>query len=96
MRRHHDTINLHACNYTIFSITIYFIRISRPKFVEFQEYFKNKREAESLKRTQLCMLKIRKRFSLHIKVKPLYREKTVYIKTHKLAINRPVDHTGET
>ena len=30
--------------------------------------------------------------------KPLYmyREKTVYIKTHKRAINRPVDHTGET
>ena len=25
-----------------------------------------------------------------------YREKTVYIKTHKTAINRPVDHTGET
>ena len=29
--------------------------------------------------------------------KPLiYREKTVYIKTHKTAIIRPVDHTGET
>ena len=28
--------------------------------------------------------------------KPLYREKLVYIKTHKMAINRPVDHTGET
>ena len=28
--------------------------------------------------------------------KPLYREKTVYIKTHKTAINRPVGHTGET
>ena len=27
---------------------------------------------------------------------PLYRQKTVYIKTHKTAINRPVDHTGET
>ena len=27
--------------------------------------------------------------------KPLYREKTVYIKTHTTAINRPVDHTGE-
>ena len=26
----------------------------------------------------------------------LYREKTVYIKNHKTAINRPVDHTGET
>ena len=26
----------------------------------------------------------------------LYREKTVYIKTHETAINRPVDHTGET
>ena len=25
-----------------------------------------------------------------------FREKTVYIKTHKTAINRPVDHTGET
>ena len=28
--------------------------------------------------------------------KPLYMEKTVYIKTHKTDINRPVDHTGET
>ena len=28
--------------------------------------------------------------------KPLYREKTVYTKTHKTAVNRPVDHTGET
>ena len=27
--------------------------------------------------------------------KPLYREKTVYIKTHKTAINRLVDQTGE-
>ena len=27
---------------------------------------------------------------------PLHREKTVYIKTHKTAIKRPVDHTGET
>ena len=26
--------------------------------------------------------------------KPLYREKTVYIKTHKRAINRPVGQTG--
>ena len=28
--------------------------------------------------------------------KPLYREKKFHIKTHKRAINRPVDHTGET
>ena len=28
--------------------------------------------------------------------RPLFREKTVYIKTHKTAINLPVDHTGET
>ena len=28
--------------------------------------------------------------------KPLYSEKTVDIKTHKSAINRPVDHIGET
>ena len=34
--------------------------------------------------------------SLYIKKFPTYREKTVYIKTHKPAINRPVDHTGET
>ena len=27
--------------------------------------------------------------------KPLHGEKTVYIKPHKTAINRPVDHTGE-
>ena len=26
----------------------------------------------------------------------LHREKTVYIKTHKTAINQPMDHTGET
>ena len=30
------------------------------------------------------------------KKKSVYREKAVYIKTHKTAINRPVDHTGET
>ena len=28
--------------------------------------------------------------------KPLHREKTVYSTTQKTAINRPVDHTGET
>ena len=28
--------------------------------------------------------------------KPLYGEKTIYIKTHKTAINWPVVHTGET
>ena len=33
-------------------------------------------------------------FSLYIQV--LYREKTVYRTTHKTAINRPMDHTGET
>ena len=27
---------------------------------------------------------------------PTFREKTVYIKAHKTAINRPVDYTGET
>ena len=27
--------------------------------------------------------------------RPLYREKTVYKKTHKTAKNWPVDHTGE-
>ena len=31
-----------------------------------------------------------------VTVKTFYREKTVYIKTHKKAINRPVDETGET
>ena len=35
------------------------------------------------------------RWSAHLG-KPLYRQKTVYIKNHKTAINRPVDHTGET
>ena len=35
-----------------------------------------------------------KRFSLYIE--GLYREKIVYIKTHKAHINRPVDNTGET
>ena len=29
-------------------------------------------------------------------VLPLYREKTVYIKTHKTVIHRRVDHKGET
>ena len=33
---------------------------------------------------------------LYIEVSPLYIEKTIYAKTHKTAINRPVDHTGET
>ena len=28
--------------------------------------------------------------------KPFFREKTVFIKTHKTAINLPVNHTGET
>ena len=28
--------------------------------------------------------------------KPLYKEKTVYIKTHTADINRPVDHKEET
>ena len=28
--------------------------------------------------------------------KPLYRKKAVHIKIHKTAINRPIDHTGET
>ena len=38
-----------------------------------------------------------KRFSVYIKVylNPLYRGKTVYRTTHKTAINRPMDHTGE-
>ena len=31
-----------------------------------------------------------------VTVKTFYREKTVYIKTHKTAINRPMDETGET
>ena len=35
-------------------------------------------------------------FSLYIRKFCSYREETVYIKTHKTAINRPVDHTGET
>ena len=26
----------------------------------------------------------------------IYREKTVYNTTHKMTINRPMDHTGET
>ena len=33
-----------------FFIRIYFMRISRLKFAKFQEYFKNKPEAEILKR----------------------------------------------
>ena len=35
------------------------------------------------------------RWSAHLG-KPLCTQKTAYIKTHKTAINRPVDHTGET
>ena len=35
------------------------------------------------------------RLSSVIQGQPLYREKTVYIKTHKTARNRPVNHTGE-
>ena len=37
-----------------------------------------------------------KTFCSEGKIKRKCREKTVYIKTHKTAINRPVDHTGET
>ena len=33
---------------------------------------------------------------LSILYKPLYRDNTVYIITHKKAINQPVDHTGGT
>ena len=36
------------------------------------------------------------RISIKKKTAYLHREKTVYIKTHKTAINRPVDHTTET
>ena len=28
--------------------------------------------------------------------KPLHTEKTIYIKTHKMTINQPMDQTGET
>ena len=36
--------------HSFFSIRIYFIRLSRPKFVRFLDYFKNKSEAEISKR----------------------------------------------
>ena len=36
--------------HSFFFIRIYFIRISRLKFANFKEYFKNKPEAEILKR----------------------------------------------
>lgn len=40
--------------YTLFLyITIYFIRISRVKSAKFQEYFKNKNDAEILKRISI-------------------------------------------
>ena len=35
-------------------------------------------------------------FSEYERLTPLYRGKAVYIKTHETAINRPVNHTGET
>ena len=35
-------------------------------------------------------------FGSYKRLTPLYRGKTVYIKTHGTAINQPVDHTGET
>ena len=36
-------------------IRIYFIRISRLKFAKFQEYFKDKAEAEILKRIDIIL-----------------------------------------
>ena len=44
--------NDYICNY---SIRISFIRISRLKFAKFQEYFKNKAEAEILKRIDIIL-----------------------------------------
>ena len=43
-------------DYTLFFIGIYFIRISRLKsFAKFQEYFKNKAEAEILKTIDIIL-----------------------------------------
>ena len=53
-------------------------------------------ERISIKKNSSRYLKCVLRLSSVIHGQPLYGEKTVYIKTHKTAINRPVDHTGET
>ena len=47
-------------------------------------------------KNSLPYLKCVLRLSSVVHGQSLYREKTVYIKTHKTAINRPVNHTGET
>ena len=48
-------IFLYYSNITLFFIRIYFIRISRLKFAKFYEYFKNKAEAEILKRIDIIL-----------------------------------------
>ena len=57
--------------------------------------FCNLRKGKDFNKKQLTLLK---RCVTSLLCGPrvdLYIEKTVYIKTHKTAINRPVDHTGE-
>ena len=51
------------------------------------------RRLEQLEFTAVFFWWIRGPLSLEC---PTFRENTVYIKTHKTAINRPVDLTGET
>ena len=46
---------IHSFFIRIYFIRIYFIRISRLKFAKFQEYFKNKAEAEILKRIDIIL-----------------------------------------
>ena len=45
-----DKVSVFKNTLFFFSIRIYFIRLSRPKFVRFLDYFKNKSEAEISKR----------------------------------------------
>ena len=54
-------IGLHS-----FSVIIYFIRISRLRFMKIYEYFKNKPRAEILKKTAKLANLNRKNLSLNI------------------------------
>ena len=54
-------IGLHS-----FSVIIYFIRISRLRFMKIYEYFKNKPKAEILKKTAKLANLNRKNLSLNI------------------------------
>ena len=57
--------------------------------------YEHRRASALLRNIQNIRICLGKKPIVSVKVY-LYRKKTVYIKTHRTAINQPVDHTGET